>query len=1101
MAFALIVETIVDYIAYIYLAAVFVYSNNQSRLMASRARRAAAGRIGEDRKQMIKQPITVHRHLYGKALISGPMTFINVTDNNQYLNVLVTLTAHEVHAIHDVYLNDELLELDNDGNALGKYLGYVVVKKGLGTTAGDADLHAYMISQNPGLWTSAHRQTGCAKLYMRLKFSIDLFPTGIPNLSAVVSGKKLFDPRTSTSIYSNNAALCVRDYHVSERYGIGSGENVTSGTAQAGASNTITLAVGASAIDNYYQYMTIRITDGTGISQEHHITNYVGSTKIATIDSAWHIVPDSTSHYRITNPVEEINDTLIIADADICDEQVASANQANTFIAKQINAPSVNKITTEYGVQVDGNMLGSYRYYVTFTDGSGQTTAGPASEIIQIGNQSIGTTSGIYLINIDIGNNYVTGRKIYRENMLYEGTLEHVGTLNDNTTTTFNDDGSVIGGAPPVVNTTDPIDVIVRDSANPYLSDGDPIELTTTGTLPGGLSTSTTYYYIYVDKFSGKLATSRSNAFAGTAINITNAGSGIHSITRISESRYTCDGTFDTDETPKSILGAMYTSMVGRSVYTNGQWSILLGSYITPTETLNENDLDGPIKLQTLVGKKDLCNGVKGVFVDPANNWQPTDFPPITNSTYTSQDNDERLWRDVQYPFTVSPSMSQRLAKIELEKTRQQITTIWPCKLTAIRFQSGDVVGLTNTRFGWNNKPFEIVDLKIVVRKDSDIPKLGVDITFRETASGIYDWNSGEETVIDLAPNTNLPDPTNIETPSGLILSSGTQHLYLGRDGTVFSRLYVAWSPITDQYILSGGSIEIQYRRADSANGDWEKTSPVQGTETSMYLWDVEDHITYYVRIRSINGIGVRSAWLSGVHTVIGKTAPPSNVTGFKVQRLGDGTRRFTWNVVTDVDVVSGGGYRIKYRNGTGWDWNDLYTMHLGLLISSPHETNQLAAGIYTFGIVAVDSSGNESTTPTLIENTLGNPRLGGSILEFDPVYEGWPGVKVNCWVDEASRLWISDSWTWDDFDTNGITWDTWTNWAMAPYAVATYDHPEIDLGASYTFTILVAVAGTAAMTVEESHSTDGITYTSYALTDQLITARYVKIRITLEIP
>jgi hypothetical protein len=38
------------------------------------------------------------------------------------------------------------------------------------------------------------------------------------------------------------------------------------------------------------------------------------------------------------------------------------------------------------------------------------------------------------------------------------------------------------------------------------------------------------------------------------------------------------------------------------------------------------------------------------------------------------------------------------------------------------------------------------------------VPRLSIDLVLRETASGVFDWSSGEETAIDLAPNTMLPN-------------------------------------------------------------------------------------------------------------------------------------------------------------------------------------------------------------------------------------------------------------------------------------------------------------------------------------------------------
>lgn len=52
--------------------------------------------------------------------------------------------------------------------------------------------------------------------------------------------------------------------------------------------------------------------------------------------------------------------------------------------------------------------------------------------------------------------------------------------------------------------------------------------LTTTTTLPAGLSLATDYYVIRIDDSTFKLATSYANAIAGTAINITDAGTGTH---------------------------------------------------------------------------------------------------------------------------------------------------------------------------------------------------------------------------------------------------------------------------------------------------------------------------------------------------------------------------------------------------------------------------------------------------------------------------------------------------------------------------------------------------------------------------------------------
>ena len=61
-------------------------------------------------------------------------------------------------------------------------------------------------------------------------------------------------------------------------------------------------------------------------------------------------------------------------------------------------------------------------------------------------------------------------------------------------------------------------------------STGDVIRLTTTGTLPAGLSLLTDYWTIYISDTTIKLAASKSDAESNTAIDITSTGTGVHTL-------------------------------------------------------------------------------------------------------------------------------------------------------------------------------------------------------------------------------------------------------------------------------------------------------------------------------------------------------------------------------------------------------------------------------------------------------------------------------------------------------------------------------------------------------------------------------------------
>ena len=71
------------------------------------------------------------------------------------------------------------------------------------------------------------------------------------------------------------------------------------GIAQAGAAGTVTLSAQASSSDDYYTDLYVAIIEGTGSGQIRQISDYVGSTKIATVNSNWTTNPDTTSGYVI----------------------------------------------------------------------------------------------------------------------------------------------------------------------------------------------------------------------------------------------------------------------------------------------------------------------------------------------------------------------------------------------------------------------------------------------------------------------------------------------------------------------------------------------------------------------------------------------------------------------------------------------------------------------------------------------------------------------------------------------------------------------------------------------------------------------------------
>ena len=174
---------------------------------------------GANRTQMIKQPTVPRRFVYGETRVSGVLGYVKSTDDNKFLHMVIMLCSHEIDSYQKIFCNDIELTLDGNGvcTAPSQYANLVRVETALGTDGQAAN--ANLISETDGDWTSDHKLSGIAYMYVRLEYDQDAFPSGLPNFSALVRGKKLYDPRTSTTGFSANPALAIRDYLTNTKYG------------------------------------------------------------------------------------------------------------------------------------------------------------------------------------------------------------------------------------------------------------------------------------------------------------------------------------------------------------------------------------------------------------------------------------------------------------------------------------------------------------------------------------------------------------------------------------------------------------------------------------------------------------------------------------------------------------------------------------------------------------------------------------------------------------------------------------------------------------------------------------------------------------------
>jgi len=642
-----------------------------------------------------------HQIIYGEVKTGGAVVYDNATGtNNKFLHRIIAFAGHEINSFEQIYVNDELVTLDGSGNVTSpsQYVGKIRILKHLGADTQVAD--ASLVSE-VAEWTSSHRLQGIAYLYVRLAFDADAFPNGVPTITSVIRGKKIYDPRTDTTAWSANNALCVRDYLASSTYGLGESS--------------------------------------------------------ANID----------------------DDAFIVA-ANVCDN---------------LNYP----------------------------------------------------------------------------------------------------------------------------------------------TLTGGIKFST-------------------------------------------------DGAFTTAVTPYDFMNNIMSSMGGTIWYSQGKWRVKPAYYTAPVTNLTDDDLRSSISIQTRHSRRDNFNTVKGTFKGAETNWQVTDYPEYTNAAFVEEDNGQSSVIDLDLPFTSSSVIARRIARIALERNRQQLTVSASFGMKAFGLQVGDLVTLTSVRRGWDAKEFEIVTWNFGVVGGND---LQVQLSLREISESVFD--EVDDGVVYTRDNTTLVSP--FETPS------------VGLSVTV--RLQVLKEKLTNiasLVVTSGASeridhVEVQFKLASDT--DWKTVGT--GQTGTFEVIDLEDEL-YDFRARAINTFGIKGEWefLFNIEAS-GLAVPPSDITGLAYE-ITNGNAFLEWNPVPDLDLSF---YRVRHAVGTtGATWANATTAIDK--VPRPASSVSLASRSGTYMIRPYDKGGVSSVgySSIVVLPEVLEPFTTTLTQTEDPTFSG---TKSGCSVNVSNYLEITD--------------------------------------------------------------------------------------------
>ena len=665
-----------------------------------------------------------HQIIYGEVRVGGPIIYDEATGaDNKFFHRIVAVAGHEIDSFVTFYANDEALTVDGSGNvtAPAKYSGYMRILTGSG--ADNQLANATLLSESAH-WTNSCTLSGIAYIYARFEYNQDAYPNGVPSITAVVKGKKLYDPRNGATEWSSNPALCIRDY--------------------------------------------------------------------------------LKSSYGLSEDDSKIDDDAIISAANICDQTVTNDATAST-------------------------------------------------------------------------------------------------------------------------------------------------------------PTST---------------------------------------------RYTCNGSFTTQVTPYDNFSNLVSAMGGKIWYGQGKWRIKPAYWTAPVMDINNDDFRSGIGVSTRHSRRDNFNTLSGTFRGSESDWQVTDYPSVTNAAFLTADNGEESVADVPLTFTAFSLEASRLGLIALEANRQQLTVSASFGLRTLELEIGDNVRITNTRFGWTNKEFEVQSWSFGLTDELD---LQVDMVLRETAEAIYDQTY--DGVMYERDNTTLPSAFDVPTV-GMTLSTSLR----STNQTVVAVLDVqlaATSVFIDKY-------EVEYKLSSAT--DYIALGSGSGLNYELiYTSDA----TFDIRARAVNTFGVRGAYTTTLNYGARPfAAPPADVTELSAN-INQTTAVLSWSPVPDLDLSH---YEVRFTREAVPVWSN--SVLLVDKVARPATSITVAAQTGTYLIKAVDKLDNKSVgaVGTTVAITSADT-IGLNLIQTITENPNFAGTKTNTTVIDSNSLSL-----------------------VVGQADGTYDFTSVyDLGATYT--------------------------------------------------
>ncbi|QII11254.1 exported protein [Candidatus Kuenenia stuttgartiensis] len=904
--------------------------------------------------------------IYGKAEIGMNRIFLDTDPKNKDWLYFVGVFAHGIidgvtkikadgDTIATYNKSSKKWEVDEDYTGL---VGTIQIRRG-----SDNSSHYSFIGDKFKEWSDDRRARGCASIAMAVKYDQDKFRGGIPRITVVVKGNRLYDPRVpnDAKAYSNNLALVSLDYLRGKRYGIRaldeeidfdsfiaeanhSDETVEGDPLEApvkckprirkmdckleyGATyyykisylsaysenstydqdQTAVSAAGSVTITNKKGRVTVAIATPTDTNKE-----YIDKINVWRTDSAgtdYYLAREFDYNSEDENELSFVDN---MSDEDLVKQPARPGTLAWDTSPVVSTPPSAPTPTfTAY----TGNLtVGKYyRYKIIFGNANGHTQGGGRSKAIKA----------------------VKGKKI--------GRLFDIPTSDDKSITWH-----AVYRTPGMDNPDDDVD-------NPAI-----------------------YPYKYLYTFDDNETEEYIDVTADTSLGSGGGADGrpkgatltpdtcpeTATITSGQQARYIFDGIIDNSKVVITNAEDILFCGLARLFLEGGKWRIHIKKpTVAETFALNEDNIIGDWDF-TLPGADMLCNYVRASYTNPRANEQ-TDyvtFPPKENlNQYLIDHNRFEITRDIEFRGVRDKRRATRLAMIYRNLVNQAIPVAVKVKESALKARIGSVVKTTHSTPGWSGKKFWIEGYGIA-------PDATIYATLTEYFDAAFDLQYLNADPPD-DTDTNLPEAN--AAPDEVPAVTFADERYESNRRTI-ARIKCSFTNPTSPF-WDYSEVYIQ-KNAE----DWEYYTQIDKVDSGVFYVDnVQEDATYYFVFLSVSTLGVREEFNAASfdkddaenhltvwdHTVGNITAPPDVIPS-------------SINIsVTDNQVMAAWEYEIG--DVPDFDYFEVYvctdntygTYKKRFSTKATYAYFTMPEGTYFLLIQAVDTAANRSNTASPYEN------------------------------------------------------------------------------------------------------------------------------------